>query len=161
MICGEQNYQLCMFTFQWRQKSVIFLLNVISIRGLQNDKMLKQFSDAIQLVHIHLGRGDKITNCEMFICHRGKKMSFQLLCPFYFTRQVALNSPSLSLTVIKKEMKINLDDNKLSDALKLLCFQHTLQDHTLLTVLPVFLTPTGSHRKSPKNQSKHKLFLSC
>lgn len=56
-------------------------------------------------------------------------------------------------------MNINLDD-KLFHALKLLCFQHTLYDHTLFTVVPVVLTPVGSYRKSHKNQSEHKLVLS-
>lgn len=56
-------------------------------------------------------------------------------------------------------MKTNLDDNKLSDSLKLLHFEHTLLDHTLFTVLPVFFTPGGSYRKSSKPQSENKLVL--
>lgn len=88
--------------------------------------MLPQLSDAIQLVHTHLGKGDKITNCEMFICHKGNKMSFQLLCPFYFTSQAALNSTSISLIIIGKQIKTNLDGNELLDALKFLFSTYSL-----------------------------------
>ena len=37
---------------------------------------------------------------------------------------------------IEVKNKIYLDDNEIFDALKLLCFQHILYDHILLTVIP-------------------------
>lgn len=56
--------------------------------------MLELLSRAIQLVHIHLGRGDKITNCEISACHSGKKVSFQLLCPFHLSSPMTQQPPS-------------------------------------------------------------------
>lgn len=125
--------------------------------------MLELLSRAIQLVHIHLGRGDKITNCEISACHSGKKVSFQLLCPFHLSSPMTQQPPSFihyninayiythryvcvyiymltyfiyTYIYIEVKNKIYLDDNEIFDALKLLCFQHILYDHILFTVIP-------------------------